>query len=182
MNTSKILVIDLETTGLDECRNGVIEIGACWLSGDTDQHFYERCRPMPDREIDYHALRISETWPHELEGRPWEVTAYGHLLQFIGQERGIIMAGMNVGKFDFKFLEDLADRSGLPFPFSHRTLDMHSLAVPLAIQLGQDITRLTTDTIYQMLEMLPELRPHRANTGALMERQAIRKLLGLEAA
>lgn len=183
---SRVVVVDAETSGLDPARHGVLSIGACFLSNPVMEgsEFEQVVRLHRALDWDASALAVNgfsrsglydPTLCHERE-------ALQAFFAWAG-EGPLILAGMNVGKFDLAFLSALMRRHPeVRWPkLSHRTLDMHSLAIGWAVrhQVDVDVTRLTTDAIYTMLGMEEEPRPHRALVGARMERMAMRKMLGL---
>jgi DNA polymerase III epsilon subunit-like protein len=185
----RIVVVDLETSGLGpEC--GILQIGAVpldptrgieaftrnvrlewwkeWQEGAQQVHGITRAEAEdPRRMPDYEAVEDFLLWIED------------HVLADI-KGRALI-AGMNPA-FDLGFLRRVAEQADLKERFegliSHRTVDMHTLAVAKHwAEPGLDLDRLQTDKIYDLLGMLAEPRPHVAITGAELERLAIQRLL-----
>jgi DNA polymerase III epsilon subunit-like protein len=193
MNTDPlVIVIDLETSGLDPQDCAILEVGAVVLRRDTgpapEYHANVGLRPgarWEDAAQEIHGLSEDEAsrYPRVTEGRMLE-----DLLDWIEPQRAaregtprVVFAGMNVGGFDLAFLRHAADRCGEERRWGrnvcHRTIDLHSLAASHALHHGLPCDRLHTDAIYEMLGMEPEPRPHRALTGARMEAEALRRII-----
>lgn len=175
-----VVVIDVETSGLSPGRHSIVEIGAVALA-DERQQFEVRCRMWPGALWDVNAARVNGQSRAACEdpARPTEAQAVEMLsewLRYHWPTQRLTVAGMNP-RFDLEFLLAASDRSEadpLERIFSHRTLDMHSLAVAVT---AADLRDLHTDGIYQALGLPPEPKPHRALAGALAEREALLRLL-----
>lgn len=190
--TPHILVVDLETTSLNEHRGSILQIGAEWLLGAPEanelQEFSADCHARVDAEIEDKALEVNGcSLDRVFDTRlPLEGGAIQALVRFVEECVGIgspvILAGLNPS-FDLRWLRAAYRRAGFStFPFQHRTLDLHSLALDFAIKNGRDIPErgFYTDEIYNLIGLPPEPRPHVAIQGARAEAAALRLLLGLE--
>lgn len=187
-----ILVVDVETTGLAPKACGLVEIGAHWLSGPrAGEEFEIRCRPFSGAIVQPQAIEVNGCdWladPHVLG----EMEAFDIFLEWVGSG-DVLLAGMNP-RFDWEFLRASYDRRYAPqpgritagkppkFPFSHRQLDLHSVAIAWAVANQKPFTGkgIYTDAILTMLGLPPEPKPHRAIRGARCEAEAFRVLLGM---
>jgi DNA polymerase III epsilon subunit-like protein len=181
---TKMLVVDLETTGLEARLHGIVQIGAVWLTGGQGEFFLE-CRAWPGAQIDPGAFKVNGLSPERCEDASLmsEAEAVTKFLQWIGPQP-VLLAGLNPS-FDRAFLHaamrraatgDKLSKSQL---FPHRTLDLHSLAVRYALQRQEPVPSrgFYTNEIYALLGMAPEPEPHVALVGAQMEAEAIRRLL-----
>lgn len=185
-----IVVVDVETTGLDPMLHGVIEIGAVALDADSVSPIGE-----------FHTLVRAEFWHAWSAGaeavhgvprtvaesldRPNEMMALGMFLEWvrtISGGRRATLAGMNPG-FDLGMLRGMAKRTeqeeALRRRISHRTLDLHTLAWAYARELdvARDPADLHSDGICELLGLEPEPKPHRALAGARWEAEAFAMLL-----
>jgi DNA polymerase III epsilon subunit-like protein len=188
----RVLVVDLETTALDERRGSILQIGACWLMSEPEdpelQEFEIDCRAYDGAEIDVEALEVNgcseaRVWNPSL---PTESEAIELFLAWLwkccGVGSTIILAGLNPS-FDLRWLNAARKRAGEAgkSPFPHRTIDLHTLAISYAIAAEKEIPAkgFVTDDIYRLLDLPPEPRPHVAIQGARAESEALRILLGL---
>lgn len=186
----RILVVDLETTGLNAERHSIVQVGAVWISG-AEGEFSMDCR-----------MHDAAAWTEEAaavnglsEARctdpklPTESEAIAELLRWIHESAGmagdpspVMLAGLNPS-FDRAFIHACLKRSGAANqrPFPHRVLDLHTLAVCYAIARGEPVPSrgYYTDEIYALLDLPPEPRPHCAIVGARREAEAMRMLLGI---
>ncbi|MCC8191972.1 MAG: type I-E CRISPR-associated endoribonuclease Cas2e [Ruminococcus sp.] len=129
-NIPAFILIDLETTGLDEEKNQIIEIGALKVAGDTREKFHR-------------LLYADETVPDsitELTGITMQMLADDgcdrkqslvDLDRFIGD---MPLVGYNI-RFDIKFLEKEFDRLGLVWK-NRKCIDVLSLVKREKLFLG----------------------------------------------
>ncbi|WP_009963030.1 3'-5' exonuclease [Verrucomicrobium spinosum] len=173
----RLLVTDLETTGLDGRACGIVEIGAVWMLGAGE--FVMKCRPHADAVIEARAMEVNGCDWHLDPTVAAEVEALEQFVEWVGAGP-VILCGQNP-RHDLWFLQEGAKRHGLELPFVHRTLDLHTLAVAYALACGRRVPAkgYYTDEIYELLGMEPEPKPHRALVGAQKEAEAFRMLLGL---
>jgi DNA polymerase III epsilon subunit-like protein len=187
-----VIVIDLETSGLDPQDCAILEVGAVLLRRDPgpapEYHDHVALRPgarWEDAAEEVHGIPRAEA---ESPARRTEGRMLDDLLDWIEALRTaregtprVVFAGMNVGGFDLAFLRHAAARCGEEKRWAksvcHRTIDLHSLAAAHALRQGLPCDRLHTDAVYEMLGMEPEPRPHRAITGARMEAEALRRII-----
>lgn len=87
-----------------------------------------------------------------------------------------LLAGQNIGHLDLPFLEHIHTNTFTkPFPFPHRTLDLHSVAFTV---LGKSLSHAD---ICEALGLPTEPKPHHALHGARSERDAFKKLFEMQA-
>lgn len=170
-------VVDLELTGLDPERHGILSIGAWWeRSGHYGKHFYVECRPWRGAAYDPAAMVVNGQDRRQVETR--ETSEEEAVLRFLSWMGGpAAIGGMNPAACDVPFLRAAIGR--LQRWLCHRTVDMHALAVGHAAREGLAVPArgFATDEIYELLGMAAEPRPHHALTGAKAEAIAIGKLL-----
>jgi len=184
---SRIVVVDLETSGLDPVRHGILEIGACFLANPDMEGSHFEMKVRLHRALDWTAEALAVNGRDRAGLYDPALVSERDALQALFAWAGpgpLVLAGMNVGKFDLAFLSAaMARHPEVRWPkLGHRTLDMHSVALAWAAQNGKevDVTRLSTestDAIYLMLGLPEEPKPHRALTGAQREREALRLMM-----
>lgn len=190
--TVKILVVDLETTCLNEHLGSILQIGATWLIGGPADHnlqeFSADCHARADALVEDEALEVNgcsrqRVFDATLLSEGSVIQAFVRFVEScVGIGSPVILAGLNPG-FDLRWLRAAYKRASFStFPFRHRTLDLHSLAIDYAIKQGRQIPAqgFYTDEIYQLIGLPPEPRPHVAIQGARAEAEALRSLLQLQ--
>lgn len=184
-----MIIIDIETGGLDPLKHALLSIGA--VDHTTGETFYIECRAGSNSELDDAALAINGfTREQALDpSKPFRDVAYVRFLDWC-KGRAALVGGQQVGAFDLRFLrcihdgaegcvkrnntayvhwEGIKDIGG--WPFGHRSVDLHSVAYA---KLGQS---LSLDGILKAVGLAPEPKPHNALTGALLEHEAFKLLL-----
>jgi hypothetical protein len=153
----------------------MLSLGAVdYLTGDT---FYGECRLTEGREIEPIALQINGFTEKQARD-PQKQSDMDLFLRFVMWTQTLsskVLGGHNVGHFDIIFLEEIYSRiphTFLPkFPFSYRTVDLHSIAYA---KFGESLTH---SQICEKLGLTPEPKPHNALEGAKSERAALEVLL-----
>lgn len=180
-----LVVIDLETTGLHPARSGILQIGAVDLRGPEPREFTMDVRAYEGCRIEADALAVNGVALAECraESRIAEDVALLALLEWLGPD-DFLLGGMNP-RFDRDFLVSASRRASalhdcsIRFPASHRTIDLHTLAIAHALRIGALVPAkgFHTDAIFDLLGMEPEPKPHVALVGARMIASALCRLL-----
>jgi hypothetical protein len=177
------LIVDLETSGLDPKRHGILEAafihpasGEAW-SAKVDPRFGD-FGTRRSCEFDAAALRVNglmrladlETC-ERLDLRSFMLRLFDWIEATI-PTGSIVLVGRNPG-FDWGFLEaaaDLALDAGaaaiFKARFGHRRLDTHGALLALACARGWDVQIERIDDLYRVLGLEPEAKPHTAAAGA----------------
>ena len=122
-----MIVIDIETSGLDYNKCGIWQIGAIDL--DLGKDFLEEARIDDEDEIMQEALEITGKTENELRDKSKQ--SQKQLIEnfFKWAEKIKIKNLICQGpQFDFAFIRVKADKYNLEFPFPHRAFDLHSIA------------------------------------------------------
>ena len=131
MFNNKFLVVDVETSGLDETIHSVLSIGACLL--DTELNIinqqYWLVKPKNPYYYTEEALKINGFKKNEDFSRHEPISAVVQKFhsQFAQGSVIPIFAGWNP-HFDARFTQDLYRITGLQWPFSYRYFDIQTLA------------------------------------------------------
>lgn len=170
---SRLLCVDVETGGLDAGKHALLSV-ACVDSLDGEA-FTALIRPHPDWIVEPAALAVNGfdlEWLQKA-GRP-EQDVMGELCLWLGARRDAVLSGCNVG-FDRDFITAGFRRHGVPWPMSHRLLDVRGVAwlaweagaLDLAIgKTGQP--RLDLDSIAKACGYSRTKKTHDALEDALM--------------
>jgi hypothetical protein len=192
-----ICLLDLETTGTNEQKHGILQIGACWL--DLPGTFFRKVRPaLNHRECNPGAMAVNGEHASAVDdpNRTPEAIAVGELLGWIrarcgdrpGAKPNVVLAGWNI-HFDHRFLREALLLAGLPedrWPFRHSLLDVHSLVLaeqmrrrdlqaPADAALYGELVR-GADHAAEICGVGLEPRPHGALAGAFHSRRLLQTL------
>ncbi len=168
-----MIILDIETSGLSPLKNGVLSIGAVHFKSGSE--FYGECQLEEGREASLQALAVNGFSEQEIRDHRKD-NSHQLLAKFIYWASqfadGKILGGHNVGHFDILFTEEVFGRffDG-KFPFSYRTVDLHSIAYA---KFGESLSH---EQICVKLGLEPEPKPHNALEGAKSEAAALRILL-----
>ncbi|MGI9159592.1 MAG: 3'-5' exonuclease [Saprospiraceae bacterium] len=166
-----MIVFDIETTGLMPGKHQVVSLGA--IHYESGQTFYQECRIYKKNLISASALSLNGFTVEQVTDNK-KITAlvlYDNFVEW-AISRSDILAGHNIGSFDVQFLKILHNkyRSKNKWPFSHRYIDLHSVAY------AHFRESLSHDEICLKLGIEPEPKPHNALLGALSEHKAFKEI------
>ncbi|NIT99595.1 MAG: hypothetical protein GWN01_01215 [Nitrosopumilaceae archaeon] len=172
-----MIVVDVETGGLDEKENPLLSIGA--VDFETKEEFYVEMKPREGSKCTKEALEINGIEPYSKKWKDNGTTKWameGFQAWIWG--RDLPLTGHNPS-FDLKFLNYNFSFHNIEQRIPYRTVDLHSIAhFKLIQERGIPDRKLSSDTIYELLGMEPEPRPHNALNGAKWEAEAFRRLFG----
>lgn len=167
----KILLTDLETTGLIPGYNEIIEIGAVLFDEDTfiiEQTFEEKVHIEHPERIDPEAQKVNgyneDEWGQA-------VSLYEALETYAGLTKGARFCSQNI-IFDWGFLVATDFPS---FHFDHHKIELSSLAY--AKIPHNKMQSWSLRSICSYLDIKPEPKVHRALNGALTGYEVFKKLM-----
>ncbi len=178
-----MVILDIETTGLNPEKCSIIEIGAVDFYNPTNQ-FNQRCRIRKDSEINERALEVNGYNLDQLRDNNFQ-TEKELLLKFINWISHIesrTLAGQNVN-FDLSFLNASKKREKVEWNFGRRVVDIHSVAYAHMIKsnlkpiIKKGISELKGDAIMKYVGIPEEPKPHKGINGAIFETEALYRLL-----
>ncbi len=122
-----MIVVDLETSGVDFVKCGIWQIGAIDLH--THEEFFGECRIDKEDSVEQNALKVigktekylrfgNKENQKELLGRFFKWCKKSKIKNFMCENPN----------FDVSFLEIKSKKYNLEFPFHHRAFDLHSIA------------------------------------------------------
>ncbi|MBI2645232.1 3'-5' exoribonuclease [Candidatus Uhrbacteria bacterium] len=178
-----MIVLDVETTGIVPWKNAIASIGAVDFNHPKNQFYREICI-SESANVQDGALQVNGFTLEELYDirKPTLQKVMEEFIEWVSVCEEKTIAGLNPA-FDRDFLRAAFHASEIPFPFSHRTIDVHSLCYAHALRRGvpplmkRGITALSTDPILNYVGLPPEPRPHHALTGAQMEAETLARLI-----
>ena len=184
-----MIVVDVETTGIDPKKHAILSIGAVEFENPENQ-FYGECRIWEGAEIMEaegdlkSALEINGFTREEIRDpkKNSQKQLMKKFLKYIQSCKEHTFAGENPS-FDRDFLAATGKREKLPWTLVHRTIDVHTLGYIYFLKKNctppqkNKRTDLKLDNILTLVGLSEEPKPHHALTGAKMEAEAISRLL-----
>ena len=126
----RCLWFDVETTGLDPAKHGIIEIGCLVvISGTVRARLNLLMNPI-GKEIDSEALQVNGHTEQEIQLFPLPEVGVtqltNQLARYVAKEK-LIPAGYNIDRFDIPFLKALFADHHVDYSqfFSEQTLDLY---------------------------------------------------------
>ncbi len=172
-----LVVLDLETTGLDPAVHEILEIGAVRVPADLSSvraEFSAKVRPEHIENADPDGLKVNgysaEAWK---DARPCPEV----VREFVQFAQGGMLAGFNVA-FDWAFLAralDLKNRPD-PWPFDYHIFDVFSVAYHRAIASNVPMTKWTLSAFCEQYGIPVPPKPHRALNDAKRTLELLRAL------
>lgn len=120
-----LILVDIETSGLDRERCGIMSIGA--VDYNSDKEFYLETYPGSDILIEPAALKLNGLWLND------KLTHIKDAVQqFVNWSLSIydkpILGGECFNQFDAPFLcKALTGKTTFDWPFRHRFVDIHTI-------------------------------------------------------
>jgi DNA polymerase III epsilon subunit-like protein len=180
-----MLVIDVESTGVDSEKHSILSLGALDLNNPSNQ-FYDECRAWDGAHIDDEALKVNGFSRAEAadSAKKSEAELVKAFNAWAKDLKDWTFAGQNPS-FDRNFVIAACRRAHYDFPFAHRTIDTHTLAYMHMVKRGlmppfdkeKHRTSLNLDAILEYVGIPAEPQPHNALTGALCHAEVIARLL-----
>ncbi len=178
-----MIVLDVETTGLDPGHHSIIEVGA--IDFDCPENYFnERCQIWYGAEIDFKALEINGLTLDEIQDQTifTQKELISRFMIWTDQIEDKTIAGQNPD-FDINFINESSGRCGLNFRLGKRKVDQHSIVYAhflkrnLKPPLKDGFSNLNSDLIMQYVGLPSEPKPHRAINGARFEAEALSRLI-----
>jgi len=177
-----MIVVDIETTGLDWHKNAILSIGAVEFSNPTNT-FYQEARISEEDEVTDEALRINGFTKEQIHDSSKQTEKelvknfFGWLAQFSDQT----IAGQNVD-LDKGFLNEKAKKYDLNYEIGKRIVDMHGLTylrylkLGLPVPLKNNFSNINTDSIFKFVGLEERPGTHNALEDARLEAETFSRL------
>lgn len=178
-----MIVLDIETTGLDPKRHSIIEIGAIDFNNPTN-YFNGKCQIWSGAAVDLSALEVNGFTLKEIQDQNilTQVELISDFKTWTDSIEDRTIAGQNID-FDISFLIESTRRIGQKFNWGKRKVDQHAIAYAHYLKrnikppLKDGTSNLDSDTIMNYAGLPPEPRPHRALNGARYETESLSRLI-----
>jgi DNA polymerase III epsilon subunit-like protein len=178
-----MIVLDIETTGIDPRRHSIVEVGAIDFDSPGN-YFNERCQIWDGAEIDFKALEINGLTLNEIQDQTifTQKELISGFMIWTDNIEDKTIAGQNVD-FDISFLNESSARCGLNLTLGKRKVDQHSIVYAHLLKrnikppIKDRFSDLNSDLIMNYVGLPSEPKPHRAINGARFEAEALSRLI-----
>lgn len=180
-----MLIVDVETSGLNSDKCSILSIGALDLENPT-KRFYGECGVWDGAHISDEALEINGFTEEQARdsSKKSEAELITEFLEWSQHLSNRTITGQNPS-FDRDFLQSAAQRAKLSWDLAHRTIDTHTLAYMHIMKSGKGEpldtqhrrSNLDLDAILNYCGIPDEPMPHNALTGALSHGEVTSRLL-----
>ena len=178
-----MLIVDLETTGIDPAKNSIVSIGAIDFL-HPERTFYAECRPWNGALIDPDALEVNGFTEEQImdESKKTLYEAMNEFITWVGQSERQTLAGHNFG-FDWAFLKSTADIYNMSWRPHKRIVDLHSICYIDFLKrheeppLKDKRTDLSFNKVLNYVGLPDEPKPHNALTGAKSAAESFSRII-----
>ena len=178
-----MIIVDVETTGLDPLKHSIISIGAIDFN-NPENHFYQECRIWEGAEISEEALKINGFTREEITSPDKKSLeeAIKNFLIWISAIKDQTLAGENPD-FDRNFLKFTIEFYRFSWPFGHRVIDLHSLSYAHHLSIDKNIplnnfrSNLSLDETLEYIGLPRRTFQHHALTDAKLEAEAFSRII-----
>mgnify|MGYP002623222381 CR=1 FL=1 len=178
-----MVVIDVESSGLDPKTHSIVSLGALDLS-EPENQFYDECRVWEGAKIDDDALAINGFSREEVEDA--RKKSEGELVKaFVAwatdRPKNLTLAAQNVS-FDYEFVKAACMRAGIECPFAKRSVDIHSVTWLHMSEHGHEVTTtnrhslMNSELVLLSRGLSEDTKPHNARTGALWHAEVLSRM------
>lgn len=166
-----MIVIDLETTGLDEKECGIASIGA--VSWPEGEEYYIEPQILPEAKIEKKALAVNGFTEKSLYDpeKPYIADAINDFNDWTMHAKDRIIGSWNA-LFEVKFLKVAYGQGGIEWNYGYRVSDLHSLtygmmqAIDDFVPMHNGVGTVGLNYARKHYGLPPEPEPHNALTGA----------------
>ncbi len=178
-----MLVLDIETTGIDPHKHSIVSIGAVDFLNPARQ-FYEECIIWEGAHVMDEAMEVNGFSREEITD-PSKKTEEESLRAFLAwamDSENHTIGGQNPF-FDVSFIQTGSHRYHLDFSLAQRIIDLHSICYFHILKRGlkppteKKRSDLNSDKIMKYVGIPAEPKPHIALNGAIYEAEAFSRLI-----
>jgi DNA polymerase III epsilon subunit-like protein len=179
-----MIVLDVESTGLDPRTGSILSLGALDLDEPTNQ-FYDECRIWDGADVSDEALAINGFSRAEISDSSKKTEAElvaAFIAWATDRPKNRMLAAQNVS-FDLEYVQEAAKRAGIECPFGKRTIDTHTLVWLHMTERGVEPptndhghSAINLDYALHYVGVPEEPKPHNALTGAYCHAEVIGRI------
>lgn len=173
-----MLVIDIESSGVDSRVHGILSIGGVdYLN--PERRFYGECRLWKDAHVMDESLEVNGFSRESVSdsSKQSEKSLIKDFIDWFNSSQNHNLAGQNP-HFDLSFLIECCNRNKVGVPFAQRLIDLHSVTIFHMLQKGIEVpsdkgrSNVNSDLIMKYVGIPEEPHPHNALNGAIWEAEA----------
>mgnify|MGYP001568271871 FL=1 len=178
-----MIIVDIETTGLNPYKHSICEIGAIKFE-DPSKFFHKFVRIDNNNEIDQKSLEINGQTEKSVRdhNRQSQISVLKDFFEWIKNQKDFYVAGENVGIFDLMWIKSKAEIYNLTYPFQYRSFDLNTAATmkyeethgKLPIVDGKN--QMSLDSIIEFVGLKYERKIHNALEDCKLEAEAISRI------
>lgn len=179
-----MIVVDIETTGLDPEKSCIISIGAVSFEY-PDETFYAECRVREDAFIDDESLTVNG-FTREHITNIYKQTPEEMIKKFVEWAQKFenrTIAGQNPGILDFPVIRNEIKRAGIDTSFGYRTIDLHSVVYARMLQifgkvdLNNSLSKIGLTETLKFVGIDDQRAFHNALEDAMLEAECFSRLI-----
>ncbi len=133
-----MIVLDIETSGLNLVSSGIWQIGA--IETETGREFIEEARIDDEDQISEESLKVTGKTVKELRdlNKQSKKELVSHFFDFIENSSAKNILCHNPAGLDVPLLSIKAGKYGFKVPYSHKSFDLHTLASLKYFQINKE--------------------------------------------
>jgi DNA polymerase III epsilon subunit-like protein len=178
-----MIVLDVETTGLDPRVHGIVSIGAVDFLNASNT-FYQECRIWDGCHITDEALAINGYSREQItdSSKKSDKEIVEEFFAWLDKTEAHTIAGQNPF-YDAEMVQHVCLRNSMNFPLAKRIVDLHSTVFihmhqrNLEIPVKNKHSNINSDFIMTYVGIPTEPKPHIALNGAIWEAEAFSRLM-----
>jgi DNA polymerase III epsilon subunit-like protein len=127
-----MIIVDIETTGLNPKKNSLLSIGALEFE-NPENTFYGECRMDDGAEVSNIALKINGFTRKQIadKKKPTSEELIRKFLEWMKPIKEKTLGGENIW-FDTEFFEEYFRKMGIKWPFRKKVVELHEVSPLLA--------------------------------------------------
>jgi len=124
-----MIVVDIETTGLDPIENAILSVGAIYFENPKN-YFYGECRINKEDKVSEQALIINGFTREDITDtkKQTEKELVERFYKWVDSQQIRMFGGHNVGSFDLNFLKTKSKKYGIKIKGGYRSMDLCTTA------------------------------------------------------
>ena len=178
-----MIIIDVESTGTDPRVHSLLSIGAVDYE-NPENRFYGECRAFAGAHIDPEALAVCGFSTEQATDatKHTDEALLRAFYAWLERAKEVTFGGQSPS-FDRDFLRMTAERASMSWPFSFRTVDLHSIVYAKLLTEGSlpevknKHTMVNLDTALVMAGLPLRTGAHNALEDALLEAEAFARIV-----